>query len=374
LPALQPAREERRVSDVAYWIGFNRVPGVGPARFRALLDFFGNDLSVAWEADSWTLARAGLDRRTIESIEATRPKIDLDRELGLVEKYGVTVLTWADAAYPRLLREIPASPPVLYVRGELTADDEWCIGVVGTRKVTAYGRQVAEKLTAGLAEAGLTIVSGLALGVDRLAHQTALDVGGRTIAVLANGVEQPYPAANRKLAEAIVAEGRGALVSDYPIGTRPEAANFPPRNRIISGLSLGTLVIEAGERSGALITARNAIEQGREVFAVPGNVFSAASEGTNDLISQGATPALSAEGILRALDVQMAEPQKVVRQVIATTPQEDQLLAQLGSEPLHIDEIGRWSGVAPAQLSGLLALMELKGLVRQVGAMMYVRA
>lgn len=362
------------MSDLAYWIAFNRVPGVGPARFRALLDFFGEDLGAAWAADSWTLARAGLDRRTIESITTTRPKISLDRELELVSKHGVTVLTWADAAYPRLLREIPSPPPVLYIRGELTGDDEWCIAIVGTRKVSAYGQQVAEQLVSGLAEAGLTIVSGLALGVDRLAHDSALSAGGRTIAVLANGVEQPYPAANRKLAESIVAEGRGALISDYPIGTRPEASNFPPRNRIISGLSLGTLVIEAGERSGALITAKNAVEQGREVFAVPGSVLSPTSKGTNDLISQGATPALSVEGILRALDVQMAEPQKVVRQVIATSPQEDHLLAELSSEPLHIDEVGRRSGVAPAQLSSLLALMELKGLVRQVGAMTYVRS
>ncbi len=229
-------------------------------------------------------------------------------------------------------------------------------------------------LATGLAEAGLTVVSGLALGVDRIAHESVLNAGGRTIAVLANGVERPYPASNRKLAERIVSEARGALVSDYPIGTPPEANNFPPRNRIISGLSLGVIVTEAGERSGALITANNALEQGRDVFALPGSIFNAASRGSNNLICQGATPVLSVESVLQALDLQMAEPQKVVRQIVQTTPQEERLLSVLSQAPLHIDELGYQCGLSPADLSSTLALLELKGLVRQVGAMTYVRA
>jgi DNA processing protein len=359
--------------DTAYWIAFNRVPGVGPARLRALLDFFQDDIAAAWQADEWSLARAGLDRRTIESIVTTRRAVNLDREMTLVERHQVTVLTWADSSYPRLLREIPAPPPVLYIRGEITVEDEWSVAMVGTRKVTPYGHQATELLARGLAATQLTVVSGLALGVDRIAHKAALEAGGRTIAVLGNGIEKPYPASNRRLAEAIVERGQGALVSDYPIGTRPEAANFPPRNRIISGLSLATIVVEAGARSGALITARNALEQGRDVFAVPGSIFSPASHGTNDLISQGAIPVLSVDSVLRELDVQMVEPQKAVRQVVATTDVEERLLAQLSHEPLHVDEVGVLSGLTPGELSSTLALLELKGLVRQVGTMTYVK-
>ncbi len=295
------------MSDVRYWIGFNRVPGVGPTRLRALLDGFGGDLAAAWQADSWALAQAGLDRRTVESVLAARAKLDLEREVALLHQHDVQVLTWDDAAYPRLLREVPHSPPVLYVRGTLRVEDEWAVALVGTRRVTPYGQQVTEMLASGLVEAGLTIVSGLALGVDRIAHETALRAGGRTIAVLANGVERPYPSVNRKLAQAIVEQGQGALVSDYPIGTTPEAANFPPRNRIISGLSLASIVTEAGERSGALITAAFATEQGRDVFAVPGSILSPASRGTNELINQGATPALSVQSVLQALNLGMVE-------------------------------------------------------------------
>lgn len=361
--------EEQRV----YWIAFNRVPGVGPARLRLLLEFFNEDLQAAWEADDWLLARAGLDRRTTESVLTWRSKVNLDQEMELVAQHAVTVLTWNDPDYPRLLRQSPLAPPVLYVRGELTEEDEWSIAVVGTRRMSVYGKRATELLATGLAEAGLTIVSGLALGVDQVAHQCALDAGGRTIAVLANGVERPYPTSNRRLAETIVERGQGAVVSDYPIGTQPEASNFPPRNRIISGLSLGTLITEAGERSGALITAQFALEQGREVLAVPGSIFSAASQGTNDLLSQGATPALSVAAVLEALDVQAVEPQKVVRQVVATTPQEERVLAILDGEPLHIDEVGQRCTLTAAELNSTLALLELKGLVRQVGALCYIK-
>ncbi|MGH2542043.1 MAG: DNA-processing protein DprA, partial [Ardenticatenaceae bacterium] len=201
------------MSELAYWIAFNRVPGIGPTRLRSLLEFFDEDLQAAWEADARMLARAGLDRRSVENLLETRRTVRLDREEALLAQYDVQALTWQDRRYPRLLREIPTSPPVLYVRGELTVEDEWAIAIVGTRRATSYGRQVTETLARGLAEAGLTIVSGLAIGVDGIAHGATLAAGGRTVAVLANGVEQPYPASNRKLAERIVAEGRGALVS-----------------------------------------------------------------------------------------------------------------------------------------------------------------
>lgn len=361
------------MSNLPYWIAFNRVPGVGPVRFRALLDFFEDDIQAAWEANASQLAGAGLDSRTVKSIIKHRPKINLDHEMALIEQHDVTVLTWHDPNYPNLLREIPAPPPVLYVRGELTSDDEWGVAIVGTRKMSAYGRRVTETLATGLAEAGLTIISGLALGVDGMAHHCALQAGGRTIAVLANGLDRPYPAKNRKMAEAIVAQQKGALISDYPIGTPPEAKNFPPRNRIISGLSLGVVIVEAAERSGALITARYAADQNRELMAVPGSIFSRTSKGTNKLIVDGATPAISVEAVLQALDIQMVEPQKVVRQIIATTPIEERVLKELNNEPLQIDKIGQRCGLTSAELSSTLALLELKGLVRQVGGMSYIR-
>lgn len=361
------------MSDLPYWIGFNRVAGVGPSRLRLLLDFFNDDIKAAWEGNRSQFVQAGLDRRTVDSIMKSRPKVNLDREMALIDQHAVKVLTWNDVEYPKLLLEVSAPPPVLYIRGDLLPDDEWAIAVVGTRKMSSYGRRVTEMLVNGLTEAGLTIISGLALGVDGAAHHAALQAGGRTIAVLANGVDRAYPATHRNMGEAIVSQGQGALISDYPIGTRPEARNFPPRNRIISGLSLGVIIIEAGERSGALITARFAIEQDREVMAVPGSIFSATSKGPNQLITQGATPVLSVKSVLNCLDIQMVEPQKVVRQIIATTPIEEQVLNQLSDDPRHIDEISQQCALSSAELSSTLSLLELKGVIRQVGAMNYIR-
>jgi DNA processing protein len=359
--------------DKIFWVAFNRVPGIGPTRLQLLLDYFENDIQAAWEASPSRLTAAGLDRRSMDALIQSRGRLNLEQEANLLAKHEVSVLTWQDQAYPRNLKEIPNPPPVLYVRGTLLPDDEWAVAIVGTRKLSPYGKQATEKVTQGLVEANLTIVSGLALGVDRIAHQTALESGGRTIAVLANGVEIPYPQGNRKLAEDIIAKGQGAVVSDYPIGTRPEATNFPPRNRIISGLSLATVITEAGERSGALITAQFALEQGREVMAVPGSIFNPMSRGTNDLISQGATPVLSASTVIRALNLELAEPQKVVRQVLPETPQEAALLTHLTDEARHIDDLIHLSSLPPKEVSNLLSMLELKGRVRNVGSNNWTR-
>ncbi len=358
-------------SERAFWIAFNHVPGIGPARLARLLEHFG-DLEAAWEADEEELARAGLDRRSLERLLETRRTLSLDRVVARLERLDAHVLTWADEDYPHLLREIPASPPVLYVRGTLLPEDAWALAVVGTRRMTTYGQEVTRRLVSELVQANLTIVSGLALGVDRQAHQVALESGGRTIAVLGSGIDRLYPASNRALARRIIEEG--ALVSDYPPGTPPDAANFPPRNRIISGLSLGTLVIEAGERSGALITARFAAEQGREVFAVPGSILSPGSRGTNQLIRDGATPVLEARDILEALNLGPVEPQQEARSLLPENEDEMRILAVLSREPMHVDEIGRATGLDAATVASTLALMELKGFVRSTGSMSYVRA
>ena len=357
--------------DLKYWIGFNIVSGIGPRRFKALLEFFGA-ASTAWQATISDLQAAGLDRRSIENLIEVREKRDLDAELERIDRAGLTGLTWDDPGYPPLLKEIYDPPFVLYIWGELLPADEWAVAVVGTRRATTYGKDVTRRLTHDLAANGVTIVSGLAYGIDAYAHQAALDAGGRTIAVLAHGLDTIYPPRNRNLAKKIAQSG--ALVSEFALGTRPEAKNFPARNRIISGLALGTLVVEAGKRSGALITADFAAEQGREVFAVPGNIYAPQSAGTNNLIQAGAKPVMRVEDILEELNLTMVQAFQEVREIVPANELESQLLAQLTDEPRHIDELGQAIGLPIAEISSTLTMMELKGMVHQVGGMNYVIA
>lgn len=353
-----------------YWVGFNIVPAIGPAKVRALLDYFG-DLEVAWRADAYSLQQAGLDRRAIHNLASRRDRIDLDAEMAKLDKHHITVLTWDDEAYPPLLRQIYSPPPVLYVRGELLPEDEWAVAVVGTRKATAYGKGVARELGQDLARNRVTVISGLARGIDSIAHQSSLDAGGRTIAVMACGLDRIYPPEHRTLAQAITE--RGACVSEYALGTPPDAANFPPRNRIISGLSLGVIVVEAGQKSGALITVRFALDQGREVFAVPGNIHSPGSAGCNRLIQDGAKMVLGVQDVLEELNLTMIEHQAEVRAVLPADPTEAQLLELVSDAPVHVDEICQQTRLPIHQVSSTLAMMELKGMVRQVGGMHYVR-
>jgi DNA processing protein len=359
------------MTDLRYWIGFNIVRGIGPVRLRALLDYFG-DIERAWRAPSHELRQAGLDRRSLENLLAGRAQLDLDREVERVAATGAQALTWEDPAYPRLLLEIPAPPPVLYVKGTLIEEDAWALAVVGTRRASAYGREVTRHLTKTLARSGITIVSGLARGVDAEAHRAALEAGGRTIAVLGCGIDQVYPPEHRKLAQEIIANG--ALVSDYPLGTEPEGRNFPPRNRIISGLSLGVLITEAGKGSGALITADFAAEQGRDVFAVPGSVLMRGSAGTNALTQDGAKVVLSAADILEELNLTMVAEQVAARQALPADETEAALLESLSAEPTHVDDLQQQLGIPISQVTSTLALMELKGMVRQVGGMKYIVA
>lgn len=359
------------MSSIEYWVGFNLIPGIGPAKVRRLLDHFG-DLEPAWNADAKELGRAGLDAKAAESLVRRRPRISLETEMEKLERLRVRVLTWEDPAYPSRLREIYDAPPVLYVRGSLLPSDEWCIAVVGTRKATAYGREATHRIVGELARNQITIVSGLARGIDAEAHRATLEAGGRTIAVLACGLDMVYPSDHLHLAREIMESG--ALLSDYPIGTQPTGQNFPPRNRIMSGLSLGVLVVEAGERSGALITARYAVEQNRDVFAVPGGIFAASSRGVNRLIQDGAKLVQEVQDILEELNLSMAPQQMEMKALLPIEETELMLLRHLSQEPTHIDAVRRQSGLPIATVSSTLALMELKGMVRQVGAMNYVLA
>jgi DNA processing protein len=354
-----------------FWIGFNRVLGIGPVRIKKLFDAFG-DLELAWNASRKDLRAAGLGPKTIQTLMAARAQLDLEREIARVDKYGFHIMTWEDENYPVRLREIHAPPPMLYVWGEVREEDRWAVAVVGTRRATAYGKSIARDVATILAASGVTVVSGLARGIDSIAHRAALDAGGRTLAVLGSGLDQLYPPEHRQLAQSIAAQG--AVLSDYPLGTRPEPKNFPPRNRIISGLSLIVVVIEAGEGSGALITADFAIEQGRDVFAVPGDIHRPASRGTNRLIRLGAHPLLSPEDVMEALNLDLVARQELVPAKMPEDETERRVLEALSSEPLHVDELQRRCGLPVSQITASLAMLELKGRARQVGGMHYVLA
>jgi DNA processing protein len=358
------------MSDLKYWLGFHLVKGIGPAKIQALLDYYG-DLPAAWQATESQLRHIGIDQRAIQAFLAARSELDLDRELARTQAAGVSLLPWDAPGYPRYLREIPNPPPLLYVMGAIQETDRWAVAVVGTRRLTTYGRQVTQDLVTGLLQNGVTIVSGLARGIDAIAHKTALDLGGRTLAVLGSGLDCVYPAEHRGLVKQMAA-GQGAAISEYALGVQPEAKNFPPRNRLISGLSLGVIIVEAGERSGALITATFALEQNREVFAVPGNIHSPVSKGPNRLIQQGAKLITSVQDVLEELNLTMAPQQKALQLALPESAEEAALWGHLTSEPRHIDELSQAVGLPSGLVSSTLTLMELKGMVRQVGGMNYV--
>ncbi|MGI8553832.1 MAG: DNA-processing protein DprA, partial [Dehalococcoidia bacterium] len=293
-------------------------------------------------------------------------------EMERLARLGVDALTWNDARYPARLKQIYDHPPVLYLRGTLEESDEWAVGVVGTRRATAYGKQATELIAGDLARHQITVVSGLARGIDTAAHKAALDAGGRTIAVLPCPIDMVYPAQNERLAQAI--REHGALISDYPPGRTIQREFFFLRNRIVAGMCLGVVVVEAGDKSGAIRTASLALQENREVFAIPGSIFSPYSRGTNRLIQQaGAKLVCEARDILTELNLTMVSEQVAVQQALPVDDTERALLALLSDEPAHIDEIGREARLTPAAVSSALAMLELKGLVRQVGGLNYIR-
>ena len=357
------------MDDKRYWIGFNLIKGIGAVRLQALIQHFG-DLEIAWKAAPVDLAEAGLGKKVIERVVQARESVNLEKLWEQILNQGIQILTWQDDVYPSRLKEIDQPPPVLYIRGEYLQEDLFAVALVGTRRVTAYGRQITEEIAAFLAANGITVISGLARGVDAVAHSAALKAGGRTLAILGSGVDRIYPPEHRALAEQIME--RGAIISDYALGTPPDASNFPPRNRIISGLSLAVVVIEAGETSGALITAEFAAEQGREIFAVPGSILAPQSKGTNKLIQQGAQPLLSVNDLMQALNLTRVGEHKAARRILPADETEARVLNVLGNGPLHVDEIRNQTDLPIEKVSAALALMELKGMVRQVGGMNYV--
>jgi DNA processing protein len=370
-------------SEHAYWVLLSAATGVGPIRFQRLLQVCGG-AEAAWHASDLELHAAGLERRGIESLRRLRQNTSPTATLDRLARLGITTLTLLDDTYPPALREIADPPPVLFVRGTLAAQDANAVAMVGTRQATSYGRAVAAKLAIELAQAGVTVVSGLAKGVDTAAHRAALEAGGRTLAVLGNGLDQVYPAENRALARHLVERNQGALISEFAPGVPPDAVNFPRRNRIIAGMSRVVVIVEADLRSGALITADFALEQGRDVMSVPGSILSRLSAGTNDLLKQGATPVTGVEDILNAVnqlgvhDTRSIEP-PLARDVpcldrLALAPQEKAVWDALDGDPHHVDGLARLLGCGAGDVSASLAILELRGLARQVGTMVYTRA
>ena len=359
-------------ADTRFLVGLSLLPGIGPARFNKILTHFGEP-ERAWRASERELLQLGVDAKFMPQLLECRRTLSLEREMEKIERLGVRVLSLGDPEYPAQLREVFNAPPLLYIKGEIARADNQSIGVVGTRSPTVYGKELTARIVPELVGAGLTVVSGLARGVDSVAHQAALQAGGRTIAVLGCGIDVVYPAENRNLYARIAAQG--AIVTDYPLGTKPDAYNFPARNRIISGLSLGTVVMEAQQGSGALITADYALEQNREVFAFPGRATDRGSAGCNHLIKEGrAKLVTSTADILDELDLTVAVQQLEIKAVIPANDEEGRLLALLSHDPVHIDDLVRRSTLPSPAVASTMMMLELKGVVRQVGTMNYVLA
>jgi DNA processing protein len=364
------------------YIALNMVDGVGPIRVRALRDRFGEAQAILMASKADLMQVEGVGEEVARSITFWREKVDLDAELQRIEKSGVHVVCRDDAEYPKHLREIYDPPLVLYMKGTLTERDALAIAVVGSRRTTLYGQDMARKLAFQLARVGVTVVSGLARGIDTAAHNGALQAKGRTVAVIGCGIDVMYPAENQKLADEIVEKG-GAVVTEFPFCVQPDRQNFPMRNRIISGWSLGVVVVEANVKSGALITANQAGEQGRQVFAVPGRADSILSKGTNKLIKDGAKLTEDVEDILGEFEylfpkmatesMELGLEDKGTKPALQLSETEEKVMVQIGNEEVAIDEIIRASGLTTACVSATLLALEMKRLVRQLPGKQYVR-
>lgn len=350
------------------------VPQLGGVALQGLLTTFGSATKV-WEASLPALRTVpGIGPAVAQALRRFPRGKALREEQARVARAGIRVIIWGDPDYPRRLQEIASAPPVLYLRGTLAPGDDAAIAIVGARRATAYGETVARELAAELARRGLCIVSGLARGIDAAAHRGALDAGGRTLAVLGSGLDQIYPAEHKGLAGEVVAHG--ALLTEFPLGTPPVRLNFPRRNRIISGLSLGVVVAEAGVDSGALITAHHALEQGREVFAVPGRVHARYSEGCNRLIKAGAKLVETWEDVLSevAPQVRPSRPRRAAGPPPpALTSAEQQVYDILGDGPLHIDALIVRANLPGGRVASALVGLEMKSLVRQLTGKVFER-
>ncbi len=353
-------------------LALNMIKGVGPRTQTLLLEKFGSARNVLSASLSSLGQVRGVGEKIINFIRETDLYDLARREYAECEKLGVSVITREDEQYPVSLSEIFDPPIVLYQKGAIKSADQLAVAIVGSRKCTPYGRRIAERLSAGLARAGVTVVSGLARGVDAIAHRAAIKAGGRTIAVLANGLTMTYPPEHAALAEEI--SRQGAVLSESPLHMEPTRGLFPQRNRIVSGLSLGVIVVEASKTSGTLHTARHAMEQGREVFAVPGPIDSRESEGCHHLIRDGATLIQSVDDILQELGplstpVQKTEAENIevrVPRELNLSQQQTEILNLLGTEPTAVDTIIEKANIEPSRVLSTLTILEMKRLVERL--------
>ncbi len=390
--------------DLKYWVAFHRIHGMGPKRFNRMETHFGN-LEDAWNANSGELRDAGIGTALIQDIDSTRDRIDPETELDRLVRRGIRPIHLRSDEYPDHLAESPDAPAVIYVAGDMDPRDNNGVAIVGTRNATDYGIQMATTLAHDLASMGITIISGLAIGIDTAAHRGALKAGGRTIAVLAGGLDSIYPQRNRGLARQIVESG--SLVSEYQLGVRSKRDHFPRRNRIISGLSRGVVVVEAAKKSGATWTVKWALDQNREVFAVPGNATSPQSEGTNWLIQQGAKLTTRADDVIQELSVFFGDlkpnPEAIHRSsaahIRATVTKPNSLSNNRNIEdtqsrneeietfnekehsiakslrdsegPVHVDEIARKLSLSVTETMSTLTMMEVRGIVQCTEGALY---
>lgn len=357
-----------------YFVAFNQFhERIGPQRIKRLLNYF-PDLESAWRADSGELIAAGLEENLAQEFCAGRISINPEAEMEKLAKENIGVITILDENYPGLLKEIYDPPALIYVKGSLLPQDDQALAIVGTRLPSPYGQQAASFLAGQIAQLNLTIISGLARGVDTLAHLAALQNNSRTIAVIGSGLDKAsiYPPSNRILAEKIA--GCGAVISEYPIASPAFKHHFVARNRIISGLSLGTLVIEAREKSGALITAKHALEQNREVFSVPGSIFCPTAKGPNSLLKIGAKLVENASDILEELNLKNLTRQIQMKEIIPENEEEAAILKILSDEPTHIDKVVNETKLDTSRVNSAMAIMEMKGKIKNLGGMNYVIA
>ncbi len=358
-------------NSMKYLNALNKIEGVGPQKIKMLLSFFGS-FEAAWKAGPEELMRSGINKTLAEKIAERRMEINPDEEWEKLRKENIKIIALDNPLYPSLLKEIPNPPYVIYVKGELDMNSAPAISIVGSRKYTSYGYQTALSFAKELADAGLIVVSGMAIGIDSFAHQGALNANGATAAVLGSSLENNHigPRSNFKLAENILE--KGALISEYPPGTPANPGLFPARNRLMAGLSLGTLVVEAAENSGSLITANYALEFNREVFAVPGSIFSLQSSGTNNLIKRGAKMAAGISDILEELRLEQKKISSEIKKIIPASTEEKKILAFLSHEPSHIDKIAKTTKLKTNVVGSTLALMEIKGMVKNIGGQNYI--
>jgi DNA processing protein len=364
-------------TELECWLILNKISVIGPIRFKRLLDFFGTAEKVLSASETELLQVEGIERKIASTIVAEREEIDIYKETEEAAKDGIKIIAAFMGEYPQTLKTIYDYPPVLYIKGQIKESDAVSVAVVGTRNVTSYGKNACEYISRELVNSGITVISGLARGVDTIAHKTALDEKGRTIAVLGNGLANHYPPENRKLEDKIIESG--AIISEFSMHVKPDKHNFPRRNRLISGLSLGAVIVEADEKSGALITAKYAIEQGRDVFAIPGNIFSKYSKGPHKLIKQGAKlvetvdDIISEINVLKSLVEKTKKNFKIIKENKNLSKESELVSDAINFEPIHIDLLAEKTKMPIEKISVVLLGLVMDGFVSELPGKMYIR-